>query len=59
MKKFNSFRECIMVGGVEVGPKMSTRMSIMNGKMKGLLQVHTQAGNIVEEATSHNFQEPK
>lgn len=58
MEKFNSFGERIMVGGAEVGRKMSAGMSSVTGKMKGLLQVQTQADKIVEEATSQNFQEP-
>lgn len=58
MEKFNAFGEKLLVGGAEVGRKMSAGMSSMSGKMKELLQVATPADKIVEEATNMQLQEP-
>ncbi|KAH9318313.1 hypothetical protein KI387_020082 [Taxus chinensis] len=58
MEKFNAFGEKLLVGGAEVGRKMSAGMSSMSGKMKELLQVGTPADKIVEDATNMQLQEP-
>uniref|UniRef100_A0A0D6QZC3 VHS domain-containing protein n=1 Tax=Araucaria cunninghamii TaxID=56994 RepID=A0A0D6QZC3_ARACU len=58
MEKLNSFGERLLVGGAEVGRRMSAGMSSVSGKMKELLQTQTAADKIVEEATTREMQEP-
>jgi hypothetical protein len=55
---FETFYCVLDTFSTEVGKKMSERITTVNGKMKELFQVSTQADKLVEEATTENLEGP-
>lgn len=58
MEKVNAFGERLMIGGSEVGQKISEGMSSVSFKMREFFQGSSQLDKIVEEATADTLDEP-
>ncbi|KAK1392092.1 putative target of Myb protein 1 [Heracleum sosnowskyi] len=58
MEKVNAFGERLMMGGSEVGQKISEGMSSVSFKMREFFQGSSQLEKIVEEATADTLDEP-
>ncbi|KAL1547356.1 3'(2'),5'-bisphosphate nucleotidase/inositol-1,4-bisphosphate 1-phosphatase [Salvia divinorum] len=58
MEKVSAFGERLMIGGSEVGQKITAGVSSVSLKMKELFQGPNQADQLVEEATAETLAEP-